>query len=59
MYIRPKFNIMPEKKFDLNKALQAARLYTPIDYGYTPQFDISNSVNNFNNTSNNVLSDID
>ena len=50
---------MPEKKFDLNKALQAARLYTPIDYDYTPQFDISNSVNNFNNTSNNVLSEID
>ena len=50
---------MPEKKFDLNKALQAARLYTPIDYGYTPQFDISTSVNDFNNTANNVLSDID
>ena len=50
---------MPEKKFDLNKALQAAQLYTPIDYGYTPQFDISTSVNDFNNTSNNVLSDID
>lgn len=23
---------MPENKFDLNKALQAAKLYTPIDY---------------------------
>lgn len=49
---------MPEKKFDLNKTLQAARLYTPVDYGYTPQFDISTSINDFNNTSNNVLSDI-
>lgn len=50
---------MPEKKFDLNKALQAARLYTPVDYGYTPQFDISTSINDLNNTANNVLSDID
>jgi hypothetical protein len=49
---------MPEKKFDLNKALQAARLYTPVDYSYTPQFDIQTSQDNFNNTSNNVLSDI-
>jgi hypothetical protein len=50
---------MPEKKFDLNKVLQAAQLYTPVDYGYTPQFDISTSINDFNNTANNVLSDID
>jgi hypothetical protein len=50
---------MPEKKFDLNKALQAARLYTPVDYSYTPQFDIQTSQDNFNNTSNNVLSEID
>lgn len=49
---------MPEKKFDLNKVLQAAQLYTPIDYGYTPQFDISTSVNDFNNTADNILSDI-
>lgn len=50
---------MSEKKFDLNKVLQAARLYTPVDYGFTPQFDIQTSQDNFNNTSNNVLSDID
>lgn len=50
---------MPEKKFDLNKALQAAQLYTPIDYDYTPQFDIQTSQDNFNNTANNVLLDID
>lgn len=50
---------MPEQKFDLNKALQAARLYTPVDYGYMPQFDIQTSQDNFNNTADNVLSEID
>jgi hypothetical protein len=55
----PKIYIMSEKKFDLNKVLQAARLYAPVDYGYTPQFDIQTSQDNFNDTSNNVLSDID
>lgn len=49
---------MSEKKFDLNKTLQAAQLYTPIDYGYTSQFDIQTSQDNFNNTADNVLSDI-
>lgn len=50
---------MPEKKFDLSKVLQAAQLYTPIDYGYTPQFDIQTSQDNFNNTADDVLSEID
>jgi hypothetical protein len=49
---------MPEKKFDLNKALQAAQLYTPVDYGYIPQFDIQTTLSDFNNTVDNVLSDI-
>jgi hypothetical protein len=38
---------MPKKKFDLNKAFNAAGLYTKIDYGdvYIP--DIQRITNNF------------
>lgn len=40
---------MPENKFDLNKALQAAKLYNKIDYGnlYVP--DVQQTTNNFEN----------
>jgi hypothetical protein len=42
-------NIMPENKFDLNKVLQAAKLYNKIDYGnlYVP--DVQQTMDNFEN----------
>jgi hypothetical protein len=38
---------MPENKFDLNKALQAAKLYNKIDYGnlYIP--NVQQTMDNF------------
>lgn len=41
---------MPENKFDLNKVLDAAKLYTKIDYGdiHTPNIlDVHQTSKNF------------
>jgi hypothetical protein len=44
-------NIMPENKFDLNKALQAAKLYNKIDYGNLNLNipDVQQTIKNFEN----------
>lgn len=40
---------MPESKFALNKALKAARLYTNIDYENVPQFNVQQTMQDFEN----------
>lgn len=40
---------MPENKFDLNKALQAAKLYNKIDYGNLNIPDVQQTMDNFEN----------